>query len=219
MQVLRQDAARHSTTISDIVITASSRSNVIYLLDASSSGCALPCGFCGQLLTRCLATSGLTGSLLCTCHCWCKKFEEQKATKASEAVESVFYCQQRCRFEGAVEEALRGCSKVFDRAALTVAPASQHWLHKPAKLHCQTQPSQNIESFPASCFFTQSWHPRQQQQRRNQHPPRRQSPRNPPVVARRALRRLSRATRSTSTRYIIQQHCGIRCCTELVCRF
>ena len=104
-----------------------------------------------------------------------------------------------------------GC---FDRAALTVAPASQHYLYKPAKLRCRTQFAQVIAflSSVASLrliHLQQSWHPRQQQQRRNQHPPRRQSRRNPPVVARRALRRLWRATRSTSTRYITWQPCEV----------
>ena len=59
---------------------AASDTMFVYLLDTSSGWCALPCGFGGQLLTRGLATSGFTGSLLCSSHgCCCNKLCEQKA--------------------------------------------------------------------------------------------------------------------------------------------
>ena len=40
----------------------------MWLLDTAGGGCALTCGFGGQLLPRCLSTGGFTGGLLCTCH-------------------------------------------------------------------------------------------------------------------------------------------------------
>ena len=39
------------------------------LLDSASGGCALASGLGGQLLARRLASGGLSGSLLGTCHC------------------------------------------------------------------------------------------------------------------------------------------------------
>ena len=40
----------------------------VYLLDAPSSGCALPGSLSSKLLTRSLATRGLASSLLGSCH-------------------------------------------------------------------------------------------------------------------------------------------------------
>ena len=88
------------------------------------------------------------------------------------------------------------------QSPLTAFISQQSWIAK--NITRLTQPI--VTRFPLpyiSSHIWQSWLPRQQI--RNQRLPRRQSPRNPPVVARRALRRLWRATRSTSTRYAQRQ--------------
>ena len=68
VQVGKGGASASNDTVTQTNTQLSYRKDCVYLLDAPSSGCALPGSLGSQLLTRSLATGRLASSLFCTCH-------------------------------------------------------------------------------------------------------------------------------------------------------